>query len=310
MAAVRVPSPCARPAYASGRVAVFDLLDVERDRIVGSFSLRAATGRWAAADPDLAGLGDPRALLAAAQDMTDQGRVARVVGALVRLASQDPGEPAEESTGEPAAPEPMWGEVSVEDRRWATQLLVHALLPGVKDLCARTWWMPRHPDGGSMWLLADDEERAAVALELLLASIRAFRWRSRHSAVNLALLSEVRTRLTRMVIAARDADQPVQRHADLDVAVGSHQPAVDEHSFYTAALIGLLRWARDSQVLTEQAVRLVAMTRLADRSPDELAAEQGMRVHTLRRRRQRAEATLARAARAAGRWPLPEPAWA
>ncbi|WP_206744667.1 hypothetical protein, partial [Parafrankia soli] len=129
-------------------------------------------------------------------------------------------------------------------------------------------------------------------------------------AANLALLSDVRTRLARMVAAAREAEQPVQRHADLDVAVGSHRPAVDEHSFYTAALIGLLRWARDSQVLTEQAVRLVAMTRLTDCSPDEIAAEQGTQTHTLRRRRQRAEATLACAARAAGRWPLPEPAWA
>ncbi|MEX5637997.1 hypothetical protein [Parafrankia sp. FMc2] len=322
MSSVRVPSAPGSPSIVSRRVVVFDLLDAEWSRIVESSRLCAATIRWARVDPDLAGLEDPRELLAAAQDMTDQVRLARVVRALVRVASEDPGEADQagaadqtEEAGDAggtggARPDPPGVEAGAQERQLAAQVLVHALLPALKALCARTWWMPRHPDGGSMWLLADHEERASVALELLLASIRGYRWRARRGPVNLGLLSDVRTRLVRLVAAAREADRPVHFHADLDVVAGARRGLVDEHAFYAEALIGLLRWARDSQVLTADAVRLVAVTRLDDRTPDELAAEQGARAHTVRRRRQRAEATLASAARAAGRWPLPEPVWA
>jgi hypothetical protein len=90
----------------------------------------------------------------------------------------------------------------VDDQDTAVRVLVQMLLPGLKALCARTWWMPHHPDGGSLWLVADQEECAAVALELLIAAIRGYRWRSRRGPANLNLLGGTRTRLTRLVSQA------------------------------------------------------------------------------------------------------------
>jgi hypothetical protein len=202
------------------------------------------------------------------------------------------------------------GAVGAADGELAVRVLVQVLLPGLKTLCAQTWWVPRAPGGGSLWLAADHEERAAVALELLVAGIRGYRWRTRRGPANLNLLGDTRTQLLRLVDRARRADRSLRLAADLDAAGADHRaaPGVDEHVYYARALAGLLRWALRTRVLSEEAVRLVAQTRLADRSPEELAAEHGVAVHSLRRRRQRAEAALAAAARAAGRWPLPDAA--
>jgi hypothetical protein len=149
-----------------------------------------------------------------------------------------------------------------------------------------------------------------VALEILIAGIRGYRWRTRRGPANLNLLGDTRTRLLRLVAQARAADRELPLDPSLDVAevAGRAASAIDEHVYYARALAGLLRWALRTGVLSAEAVRLVAQTRLADRSPEELAAERGVAVHSLRRRRQRAEAALATAARAAGRWPLPEAA--
>jgi hypothetical protein len=170
--------------------------------------------------------------------------------------------------------------------------------------------VPRQPGGGSLWLAADHDERAAVVLELLVAGIRGYRWRTRRGPANLNLLGDTRTRLLRLVARARQAERGLWPAADLDAAGPGLRAAsgVDEHVYYARELVGLLRWALRAGVLAEDAVRLVALTRLAGHSPEELAAERGVPAHSLRRRRQRAEAALAAAARAAGRWPLAQAA--
>ncbi len=282
------------------RIAVFDALDLEWAHLASSRHLVAATTRWAETEPELAGLAQPAALLAAGQDMADQPRVAVITHALARIAADDP-DSAQLSGGTEEA------ETSAE-QGLAVRVLVQMLLPGLKALCARAWWMPHHPDGGSLWLVADQEECAAVALELLIAAIRGYQWRSRRGPANLNLLGGTRTRLTRLVTQARVGDRPLRMAENLEAVVGTHgsSPGEDEHVFYAKALIDLLRWALRTRILTEDAARLVALTRLADHSPEELAASEGIAVPSLRRRRQRAESALANAARAAGRWPLPQ----
>ena len=277
------------------RIAVFDALDLEWARLVDSPHLIEVTARWARTEPELAGLAQPAELLAAGQDMSDQPRIAAITYALTRIASDDPDAP--ESVA-----------VEVGDQDTAVRVLVQMLLPGLKALCARAWWMPHHPDGGSLWLVADQEECAAVALELLIAAIRGYRWRSRRGPANLNLLGGTRTRLTRLVLQARTGDRRLRMVENPEAAAGTRgsDSGDDEHVFYTAALIDLLRWALRTRVLSQDAARLVALTRLADRSSEELAAAEGVAVPSLRRRRQRAESTLASAARAAGRWPLPQ----
>jgi len=292
------------PAFLSAsptrrRIAVFDALDSEWTHLVDSARLRAACRRWTTADPGFGGLISPDMILAAGRDLTDYERVGAITLALTRIASDAP---------EAATSRTNHGKTGRDsDQDLAVRLLVQILLPGLKALCTRSRWMHQLPDGGSLWLIADREECAAVALELLVSGIRGYHWRSRRGPANLNLLNDVRTRLTRQVTHARTGDHPLRLSgtddntlADLPSPTGP-----DEHVLYTEALVDLLRWALRAGVLSADAVRLIARTRIADHSPDELADEFGIAAASVRRRRQRAEATLADAARTAGRWPLP-----
>jgi DNA-directed RNA polymerase specialized sigma24 family protein len=284
------------------RIAVFDALDNEWTHLSDSARLRNATRRWAATDPGFGGLTSPDLILAAGRDLTDYERVGAVTLALTRIASDAPESAATGmSHGKPE---------SDPDQDLAARLLVHILLPGLRALCGRSRWMHQLPDGGSLWLLADREECAAIALELLISGIRGYHWRSRRGPANLNLLNDVRTRLTRQVTHARAGDHPLRLSGPDDNALAEIPASTgpDEHLLYTEALIDLLRWALRAGVLSADAVRLIARTRIADHSPDELADEFGIAAASVRRRRQRAEATLAEAARTAGRWPLPEAA--
>ncbi len=280
------------------RIAVFDALENEWAYLTGSARFRSATRRWTTADPAFGGLDCPESIRAAGQDLTDYERVGAITLALTKVASNAPEAAAQKNDGK-ADRDP--------DQDLAVRLLVQILLPGVKALCARSRWMHQHPDGGSIWLVGDMEECAAIALELLITGIRGYHWRTRRGPANLNLLNDVRTRLTRQVTHARSGDHPLRlSHPDDNSLAELPSPTgPDEHLLYAGALVDLLRWALRAGVLSADAVRLIARTRLADHSPDELADEFGIAAASVRRRRQRAEATLADAARACGRWPLP-----
>ncbi|CAO5248860.1 hypothetical protein [Frankia sp. AgKG'84/4] len=279
------------------RIAVFDALEMEWAHLAASPRLRSATRHWSTLDPALRELASPESILAAGQNLADYEQVGAVTLALTRITSGFPEPSAAEKSHRPASRD--------ADQDLAVRLLTQILLPGLKALCARSRWMHQLPDGGSLWLVSDREECAAIALELLIAGIRHYHWRTRRGPANLNLLNDVRTRLTRQVTHARAGDHPLRLSGD-DNALTEipSDTGPDEHLLYTEALVDLLRWALRAGVLSADAVRLIARTRLADHSPDELADEFGIAAASVRRRRQRAEATLATAARAAGRWPL------
>jgi hypothetical protein len=231
---------------------LFAQLDVDHARLLDCPAASAALARWRSEDPALAPYAPWVEVQAAAHDRTDPARADRVLAALARRAGGD---------------------------QLAAQLLLGLLLPGVKALAVRLWW------------LVDLEERAAAAVAATFERIRTYPFERRPARIAANVLADARQQLTR---AARgqlaDADQ-----VPLDDVEGTRLPSVEAAPEPSAReeLLGLLRWAVRTGALTVDQARLIGASRLADVPCEVLGEQVGLGAHSLRRRRQRAERALA-----------------
>jgi len=227
-------------------------LDADHTHLLDSPAAGAALTRWQLEDPALASYETWAQVQAAAHDRTDPATADRILAALARRAPADP---------------------------LAARLLLGLLLPGVKALAGRLWWLP------------DPEERAAAAVAAVFERIRTYPYERRPARIAANVLADARQQLTR---AARGQHAGGVQVA-LDDVDGAQLPAVAAGPDPSAGeeLLGLLHWAAAAGVLTVEQARLIGASRLADVPWEVLGAQAGLGAHSLRRRRQRAERALA-----------------
>jgi DNA-directed RNA polymerase specialized sigma24 family protein len=163
----------------------------------------------------------------------------------------------------------------------AARVLLCLLLPGTKALAKRLWW------------LDDATERASAAVAAVYERIRTYPIARRPARIAANILADARQQLIRH---ARPHQLPADR-VPLDAELEGSLPPSPARSEPTPAeeLLDLLRWAVGAGHLSAEQARLIAASRVADVSCEELGAQVGLCAHSLRRRRQRAERALARA---------------
>jgi len=162
----------------------------------------------------------------------------------------------------------------------AARVLLCLLLPGTKALANRLWW------------LDDSTERASAAVAAVYERIRTYPYERRPARIAANVLADARQQLTRGARRQPPAD-PLPFDAEIEDALppawGRPEPTPGEE------LLHLLGWAVAGGHLTAEQGRLIAASRVADVPCEELGEQEGLCAHSLRRRRQRAERTLARA---------------
>ncbi len=171
----------------------------------------------------------------------------------------------------------------------AARTLLQMLLPGVKALARRLAW------------LGDPAERAAAVTACLYEQIRDYPIQRRPARIAANLLADTQQRLLRANPSARaTATQRPLREVSLEAlaALGeaAMPPAPAPDPSPAEALLGLLAWAVSDGHLTLAQASLIGQSRIADVPCQQLGAGAGLGAHSLRRRRQRAEQALARAA--------------
>jgi len=255
---------------------VFALLDAEW----ASLARTAMPIRWhdhsALRVPDIVQptLGD---LLGVTERRGDPARSDRVLAALARLASDVEG----------AGHDPV-----------AARTLLQMLLPGAKALARRLSW------------LGDGQERAAAVTATLYELIRVYPIQRRPSRIAANLLADTQQRLLRR--AGSEARSATRRAGEAAVApaasvavsleaLAAHGDGMLPEAPPVAAtpaeeLLALLAWAVRCGYLTGAQARLIGQTRIGDTPCEELGERAGLGAHSLRRRRQRAEQALGRAA--------------
>ncbi|HEX9344186.1 MAG TPA: hypothetical protein VF995_11300, partial [Actinomycetota bacterium] len=191
----------------------------------------------------------------------------------------------------------------------AARTLLQTLLPGAKALARRLTW------------LGDPPERAAAVTATLYEQIRSYPIQRRPARIAANLLADTHQRLLRHASASASASgsgsgAPHRRqgcgggatmalpvvsldelaaHGDAMLpapAPSQRQPSPAEE------LLALLAWAVHGGWLTPAQATLIGQSRIADIPCEELGAQAGLGAHSLRRRRQRAEQALGRAATA------------
>jgi hypothetical protein len=159
----------------------------------------------------------------------------------------------------------------------AARVLLQLLLPGTRALACRLWW------------LADHDEQAAAAVAAVYEQIRTYPFARRPARIAANILADARQQLTRHA-----GQHAAGQHLPIHEQAASQLPSVPARPGRSAAeeLLDLLRWAVDRGHLTADQARLIAAARVADVPSDVLGDEAGLGAHSLRRRRQRAEALL------------------
>jgi hypothetical protein len=250
----------------SSAVTVFALLDAEW----ASLAHRAVPGCWhgqpALRVPELLQptLGD---LVQVTERRGDPARSDRVLAALARLASGAEG----------AAHDPL-----------AARTMLQMLLPGAKAVARRLGW------------LGDAQERAAAVTAALYEQIRTYPIERRPARIAANLLADTHQRLLRRSGRAAPALGPAA--VSLEALAAHGEGVLPEAAPMVATpaeeLLALLAWAVHSGHLTGAQARLIGQTRIGDTPCEELGERAGLAAHSLRRRRQRAEQALGRAASA------------
>jgi len=211
-------------------------------------------------------------LVAVTERRADPAASDRVLAALVRRAAD---EPADEL---------------------AARTLLQMLLPGAKALARRLVW------------LGDPAERAAAVIAGLYEQIRTYPFERRPARVAANLLGDTRQRLLHAAGASAGADggrvvelslEELAEQGGLPEPAGAAAMAGAPEPSPAEELLALLAWAVDDGHLTGAQARLIGESRIADIPCEELGAAAGLRAHSLRRRRQRAEHILRHAARTA-----------
>ena len=172
----------------------------------------------------------------------------------------------------------------------AARTVLQMLLPGAKALARRLPW------------LGDRGECAAAVTACLYERIRTYPYQRRPARIAANLLGDTRQRLLH---APTRGSAPARGSRPLEVSLeglAEHgvlpEPSPAESS-PAEELLALLLWAVSRGHLTRAQARLIGQTRVAGASCEELGAATGLGAHSMRRRRQRAESALRRAASAA-----------
>ena len=233
---------------------------------------RPVPDRWRQ-DPALAAHRTLADLIAATERRADPCASDLILAALVRRASDSPAD------------------------ELAARTLLQMLLPGAKALARRLPW------------LGDRGERAAAVTACLYERIRAYPYQRRPARIAANLLADTRQRLLQATSTPRAAagargGRPLEVSLEGLAEQGVlPEPSPPELS-PAEELLALLVWAVGGGHLTRTQAQLIGQSRIAGTSCEELGAAAGLGAHSMRRRRQRAEGALRRAARAAG--PLAE----
>ena len=183
----------------------------------------------------------------------------------------------------------------------AARVLLQMLLPGAKALARRLGW------------LGDTQERAAAITATLYEQIRTYPITRRPARIAANLLADTQQRLIRRsgLGSGIGTGTPSRGGTTLAavlplsldaLAAGGEAalPALPPAGPTPAEeLLALLAWAVRAGALTAAQARMIGQSRIADVPCEQLGAVAGLGAHSLRRRRQRAEQTLGRAASAA-----------
>jgi hypothetical protein len=161
----------------------------------------------------------------------------------------------------------------------AARTLLQLLLPGCKAMVGRFGWTD------------DMEEVAAAVVAATYDRIRTYPVERRPGRIAANVLLDVKQRL----FWRSPARVPT---VCLD-EVSHSMPAAEPDPHAAAELLDLLHWAVDAGHVSAADAQLIAATRVAGQTVDNLCSRDGEKPQTVRRRRQRAEQRLALAAAAA-----------
>jgi len=214
----------------------------------------------------------------------------RVLAALARLASGAGDAEAPDVSG--ARHDPL-----------AARTLLQMLLPGAKALARRLSW------------LGDAQERAAAITATLYEQIRTYPIQRRPARIAANLLADTHQRLLRRANTSGALHlRQVSGSGAVPLTVvsleglaahgeGMLPEAAPAHTSAAEELLGLLAWAVRGGHLTPAQAWLIGQSRIADLPCEALGERVGLGAHSLRRRRQRAEQALGRAATASALTP-------
>lgn len=238
---------------------LFDQLDEEWPRVLRAAAAAGVPARWAAEDETLA-------------PFTGGG-----LEALLRF--------TEDRTVPPEAKDRVLVALAsrVDVDELAVRMLVQALLPGARAVAHRFGW-----------LLGGPEEAAGVVVTELWARVRTYPFERRPGRVAANVLCDVHGVVRRMTSPA-----PVELVAMDDLDEKDLVAELDDALTGTEELLELLAEAVRGGKLTTSAASLIAVTRLLDVECAAVAQAEGVAAQSVRKRRQRAETLLGKAARVA-----------
>lgn len=229
---------------------LFTALQTEWAALERTPASAASLRRWRHEEPALAELADLPSLVAAVERRDQAAAGDAILSALARRAPTDD---------------------------FAARTLLQLLLPGVKALARRLWW------------LGDPDERAAAVVAAVYERIRTYPWQRRPARIAANILADAGQRLLRRNAAARRPVEVFLDDIDQDLACEPAGPSPTEE------LLALLGWAVTAGHLTHAQVQLIGLTRIADTPFEQLGEPEGVSAPSMRRRRQRAERQLAAA---------------
>lgn len=160
----------------------------------------------------------------------------------------------------------------------AARTLLQLLLPGCKAMVARFRWTD------------DIDEVAAAVVAATYDRIRTYPVERRPGRVAANVLLDVKQRFWR---------SPVRIPTVCLEEVCHSMPAAEPEPHAAAELLDLLHWAVEAGHVSAEDARLIAATRVAGETVEEMCSRDGDKPQTVRRRRHRAEQRLAMAAAAA-----------
>lgn len=165
----------------------------------------------------------------------------------------------------------------------AARTLLQLLLPGLAALARRHRW------------LGDAEERDQAVVAVAYERIRTYPFDARPRRIAANVILDTAQRLLAERDRQRREPPPNEGEQGLEalIAEPGEAPSASEE------LLELLAWAHRRGHLTADAVRLIALTRVAGMTPAELVPQFGCDDYRVRRRRHRAERRLKEVAQAA-----------
>lgn len=158
----------------------------------------------------------------------------------------------------------------------AARTLLQLLLPGCKAMVRR-------------YHFGEPDERAGFVVSAAWDRIRTYPFDRRPAKIAANVLLDVRQRLLRGLHRPEARDMALEDlpESTLPTPEGSQDPGAES--------VAMLGWAVRQGHLDREAAHLIVLTRLGGFEVNELAARQGTKPQTLRRRRLRAEERLRRA---------------